>query len=342
MTKAMPSPESVLDRECEQRSEPGFLETVMADASHKVVLFHRGKALLAGTGTDLRGLAYLDRSELPAELPEGTLPVFLGRVLPGHAHALAAGTALVLLILPDAFLPDAAASATSADHTMHPSTHDAGWQGWVPSGTSFAGYRAAAEQLGFADAQIFIQAQAVANWHTTHPFCPRCGNPTETLVSGWMRRCTQDGSEHFPRTDPAVIVAIVGADDRILLASNFAWDENRYSTVAGFVEAGESAEAGAVREISEEVGVHLHSLHYRASQAWPFPRSLMLGFIGYTDDTEATPDLVEVRAARWFSRDGLQAAVLAGEAVISPRLSIARELIEHWYGGKIVEPGEQA
>ncbi len=317
MTKPNLSPDAALDRECEQRSEPGFMESVLAKAAHKVVIFHRGKALMAGASLDV--LAYVDASALPHELPAGTLQVYLGKVRPGRGHALAPGTALVLLALPD----------------------DAGELAWVPELSTFAGYRAAAEHMGGADAEIFIQAQAVANWHSTHTFCPRCGNPTEIQAAGWMRRCGNDGSEHFPRTDPAAIVAIVGADDRILLANNFAWEENRYSTVAGFIEGGESAEAGAVREIAEEVGVHLHSLKYLASQAWPFPRSLMLGFIGYTDDVVATPDLREVRAARWFGRAELQEAVLAGDAVISSRLSIARELIEHWYGGKIVEPGEQ-
>ncbi|MHA7175440.1 NAD(+) diphosphatase [Arthrobacter sp. Sr24] len=316
MTKPNLSPDAVLDRECEQRGEAGFLEAVVETAAHKVVLFHRGRALV--TGASLNSLAYLDPSQLPLELPAGTLSVYLGKVLDGHGHTLPSGTELVLVALPD----------------------DAGEPAWVPEGSSFAGYRAAAGQMSSAEAEIFIQAQAVANWHATHAFCPRCGNATDIQAAGWMRRCSHDGSEHFPRTDPAVIVAIVGAHDKILLANNFAWDENRYSTVAGFVEAGESAEAGAVREIFEEVGVRLHSLHYRSSQAWPFPRSLMLGFLGYTNDTNATPDLTEVRAARWFGREELQDAILAGEAVISPRLSIARELIEHWYGGRIIDAGE--
>ena len=95
-----------------------------------------------------------------------------------------------------------------------------------------------------------------------------------------------------------------------------------------------------MREIAEEVGVHLHSLAYVSSQPWPFPRSLMFGYIGYTNDTEATPDRTEVRATRWFGRAELQAEILSGQAVISHRASIARSLIEHWYGGPILEPGE--
>ncbi|MFB9163434.1 NAD(+) diphosphatase [Arthrobacter psychrochitiniphilus] len=326
MTKPNTSPDVVLDRQCEQRNEQGFLETVMSTGTYRAVIFHNRKALISEPehspdhNSPDYSVTYLSPTQLPRDLPAGTQTVYLGKVLPGQGHPLAAGTPLILFALP----------------------HDAGELGWVPDGSSFMGYRDVGQQLRAADAQIVIQAQAVANWHATHTFCPRCGNPMEPMKAGWMRRCVQDGSEHFPRTDPAAIVAIVGADERILLANNFQWDQKRYSTVAGFVEAGESAEAGAVREIAEEVGVRLHALHYVASQAWPFPRSLMLGYIGYTNDTVATPDLTEVRAAKWFSRAELQGAVLNGEAVISSRASIARELIEHWYGGKILEPGEQA
>ncbi|RAN79226.1 hypothetical protein B5P43_14980 [Bacillus sp. SRB_336] len=313
MIQALPSPAAVLDRNCEQRSDSGFLDQVQGSPNHRIVLFRGGRALVSGAG-----LAYLDPAAAAGHLPAGAVTVYLGRVLPGAQQYLPEGTDLVLKVLAD----------------------DAGDLPWVPEGTSFSGYRDVGDSLPTADAAIFIEAQAVANWHLSHRFCPRCGSATAPEHSGWMRRCSADASEHFPRTDPAAIVAIVGADDRILLASNFAWESNRYSTVAGFIEAGESAEQGAVREIAEEVGVHLHTTHYAGSQAWPFPRSLMLGFIAYTDDTVAVPDGTEVREARWFSRSELQAAVLDGEAVISRRLSIARALIEHWYGGTILEPGD--
>ncbi|WP_247647004.1 NAD(+) diphosphatase [Arthrobacter sp. E3] len=322
------SPVTALDRQCEQRTTPGYLAAVLETDDYRVVVFHRGRALMDGTN-----LAYLDPESIdPAyrdlagdALPLGGTHVYLGKVRPGQTHRLAAATDIVLLSLPLNALPE-----------------DATELSWAPLGNVFAGYRDVAQDLNAVDAQVFVEAQAVAQWHGSHVHCPRCGSSTESQSAGWMRRCTADGSQHFPRTDPAAIVAIVGADDRILLANNYAWNENRYSTVAGFVEAGESAEQAAVREIAEEVGVHLHSLAYVSSQAWPFPRSLMFGFIGYTNDTEATPDRSEVRAARWFEREELQAAVLCGDAVISHKASIARSLIENWYGGPILEPGEQA
>ncbi|NVM97566.1 NAD(+) diphosphatase [Arthrobacter sp. SDTb3-6] len=313
MIQALPTPAAVLERNCEQRSETGYLDKVQGSPGHRIVLFRGGRALLDGTG-----LAYLDPAAAGPHLPSDAVTVYLGRTLPGTHPQVPDGTDLVLKVLAD----------------------DAGDLPWVPRDASFSGYRDVGDTLGATDAAVFIEAQAVANWHVSHRFCPRCGARTVPEHSGWMRRCTVDGSEHFPRTDPAAIVAVVGGDDRILLASNFAWDANRYSTVAGFIEAGENAEQGAIREIAEEVGVHLHATHYVGSQAWPFPRSLMLGFLAYTHDTVAVPDGTEVREARWFSRGELQAAVLNGEAVISRRLSIARALIEHWYGSAILEPGE--
>lgn len=313
MISVLPTPAAVLDRQCEQRSAPGFLTAVQADTSHRVMVFQHGKALVRGNEIE-----FFDPVALAALESQETLDIYLGKVLPGAHPSLLPGTLLMVKVLMD--------DAESLD--------------WVPEGASWRGYREAAELLNASDSAIFIQAQAIANWHRSHPCCPRCGARTESMSGGWMRLCPLDKSEHFPRTDPAAIVAIVGADDRILLANNFAWEPNRYSTVAGFIEAGESAEQGAIREIAEEVGVRLKSTHYVGSQSWPFPCSLMLGFIAHTDDLQATPDNVEVRAARWFTRAELQADVLSGDAIISRRLSIARELIEHWYGGRIMEPGE--
>ncbi|MGO4385585.1 NAD(+) diphosphatase [Specibacter sp. RAF43] len=311
MIEPLSSPEAVLDRDCEQRNEPGYLQEVLAGPAHRLMILHRGK-----TPVDAAGIVYRDGAGAP--FPDGTLTIYLGAVLPGRHPRLSQGTPLVLKVLTD----------------------DADPSPWVPGDAALSGFRDAAAVLPEADAAIFIQAQAVANWHRTHPRCPRCGAETESVWSGWMRRCVADGSEHFPRTDPAVIVAVVGPEDKILLANNAAWESNRYSTVAGFVEAGENAEQAAVREIAEEVGVHLHTTIYLGSQAWPFPRSLMVGFLAYTDDAVAVPDGREVIGARWFGRAELQAAVLSGEAVISRRQSIARSLIEHWYGGTILEPGE--
>jgi NAD+ diphosphatase len=182
---------------------------------------------------------------------------------------------------------------------------------------------------------LLTQAVALMHWHAVHPRCPRCGAATEVEAAGWVRRCTEDGSQHFPRTDPAVIMAVVDEDDRLLLGHNPVWPEKRYSTLAGFVEPGESLEAAVRREVLEEVGVVVGEVTYLGNQPWPFPASLMLGFLGRAVETAVSTDEVEITDARWFTREELATAVGQGSVLLPPPISIARRMIEHWYGGTI-------
>ena len=149
----------------------------------------------------------------------------------------------------------------------------------------------------------------------------------------------ESSGEHvFPRTDPAVIVGVVDARDRLLLASNAAWPDDRYSVVAGFVEPGESFEAAVVREVWEETRVPVASTEYLGSQPWPFPASVMIGFLARTaPDAAPEPeaDGIEIRDARFFERDELAEAAAAGRIRLPGRTSIARAIIEHWYGGEL-------
>ncbi|MEN9731388.1 MAG: hypothetical protein RL488_698 [Actinomycetota bacterium] len=188
------------------------------------------------------------------------------------------------------------------------------------------------------DAGLFTQALAIANWHATHQHCPRCGTPTLVADGGWVRRCFKDESEHYPRTDPAVIVAIIDDQERILLGSQGAWEDNRWSILAGFVEPGESLEAAVVREMFEEAGIDVSYPEYLGSQAWPFPYSLMLGFIAKAKTTELRPDGEEIEKLRWFSREELAAE--AKDLLLPNRISIARAIIEHWFGGELVSGSE--
>ncbi|WP_372594407.1 NAD(+) diphosphatase [Actinotalea sp.] len=178
-------------------------------------------------------------------------------------------------------------------------------------------------------------AVALAAWHRRHPRCPLCGAATVPAAAGWTRTCVADGSEHYPRTDPAVIMAVVDDEDRLLLAHSPQWPARRFSTLAGFVEPGESAEAAVAREVGEEVGVAIGEVAYRGSQSWPFPGSLMLAYRARAASTEITVDEVEIAEAHWFSRPQLLAAVTAGEVLLPTRTSIARALIEEWFGGPI-------
>jgi NAD+ diphosphatase len=196
------------------------------------------------------------------------------------------------------------------------------------SGTRRAGLREVGAALGDRDAGLFVTLVALSNWHATHTHCPRCGAPTEPIQAGWSTRCTADGSQHFPRTDPAVIVLLHDGGDRALLGRQPSWPRGRYSTIAGFVESGESGEQAVHREVGEETGVVVEDVVYRASQPWPFPASLMLGYearvVGFTP--AATDD--ELEDVHWFSRTEVRQAT----GLLPPPSSIAHWLIAGWLG----------
>jgi NAD+ diphosphatase len=192
--------------------------------------------------------------------------------------------------------------------------------------------------LSDRDAGLLTTAVALEAWHASHGHCPRCGSPTDVADAGMVRVCTRDGSLQHPRVDPAVIMAVVDGDDRLLLGHQAPWPARRFSTLAGFVEPGESLEQAVAREVHEETGIIVSSSTYLGSQPWPFPRSLMVGFLAEASSTEIITDDTEIADARWFTRAALTDGITAGEVVLPPRVSIARRLIEHWYGGRLDAP----
>ena len=196
--------------------------------------------------------------------------------------------------------------------------------------------RRVATQLTPEQAGLALTAVGMGSWHRTHRHCPQCGGLLETRSAGWVLRCRDDGSLHFPRTDPAVIMAVRDDRDRLLLARNASFRARFHSVLAGFVEPGETLEAAVAREVLEEVGVTVCDVEYAGSQPWPFPRSLMLGFRAWaTGPADLVLQPEEIAEAAWWTREDLAAAVSVGTVGVPGRESIARALIEDWFGGPL-------
>lgn len=291
-----------LDRAAERRGDQAWLDAAWADPATRVVVVRRGRAATRRRDDGVAELVLV----APEEAAYDGIRVLL---------AVDDGVAFVALVV------DGDAPEGDVD------------------GVRWNGLREVGAKLGDRDAGLLVMAVALANWHATHPRCPRCGAATTPSQAGWSRTCPDDGTQHFPRSDPAVIVLVTDDDERALLGRRADWAEGWYSTLAGFVEAGESAEMAVVREMAEEAGVliDLERLDYLGSQPWPFPSSLMLGYRARiaADSGEARPDGEEISELRWFTRAELLAGAEEGSVRIPPALSIARRLIEHWYGAEL-------
>jgi NAD+ diphosphatase len=289
-----------IDRDYLTRERENLFDELWADPAARVLPVFAGSALLSGPAS----LALLPTEAIPNE----GLRVYLGRSTSTTSPEVA-GTPIIAVLLED------------AGHFA-----EADW----------GNLRQLGNRMSDRDAGLLTEALAILNWHGSHMFSPRTGEPTIPEKGGWVRRDPVSDTEVFPRTDPAIIVGVTDADDRILLGSNALWESNRYSLLAGFVEPGESLESAVEREIFEESGIRVVDPVYLGSQPWPFPASLMLGFTAKVQDGftgAATPDGTEILDLRWFSRQQLAASL--GEIRLPGRTSIARAIIEQWYGAPI-------
>lgn len=206
----------------------------------------------------------------------------------------------------------------------------------APAGAGFRELRAVMGALAPRDAELLAVARALTGWHARHRYCANCGAATAPADAGWRRHCAACGAQHFPRTDPVVIMLVTHGND-LLLGRSPGWPEGMYSLLAGFVEPGETLEAAAAREVFEESGVRLGPVSYLACQPWPFPSSLMIGVRAEAEGREITLDPAELEDARWVAREEVLAAMDGRREDLRPARpgAIARALIEDWLAGRI-------
>lgn len=280
-----------LDRAAHLREDAAWLAKTLADPASRFTLFWRGHALIEGDATAPRA-ALLAR-------PRGQdAPwVFLG-LLEGRPI----------------FALDVSADA----------------QPQAAPGSAFLDLRTITGLLGVDDAGLLATARAMLHWRAHAGFCPVCGNATAPMRGGWVVLCLKCRAEHFPRSDPAVIMLVTRGEKLLLGQSHkFPTERNFYSTLAGFVEPGESLEEAVRREVLEEVGVRVGEVIYHSSQPWPFPASLMLGYYAQALSEEIVLETAEMRDARWFTRGDITNRRALGFA-LPPADSIARRLIDDW------------
>lgn len=291
----------ILDRSDNFRGDEDWIARRLADDSTRIVpvrrsrnLIRRGSAPRAHTIPVAEGAEILKRADHVA---------FLG-VEDGVAYV--------------------AAEMSGADEPLHPSLTD---------GAEFVDLRHLGSAMEGHEAALLAYARGIMHWHARHGFCGVCGAPTEPRRAGHMRVCTETacGAEHFPRTDPAVIMLVTGAepDGSCLLARQAVWPPGMYSSLAGFVEPGESLEEAVAREVKEEVGLEVADVRYRASQPWPFPQSLMVGFRARAVGVDIRRNADELEDARWFTRAELRDPVTT-PLRFSRGDSIARWLLQEW------------
>ncbi|MHA1537589.1 MAG: NAD(+) diphosphatase [Alphaproteobacteria bacterium] len=317
--------DGALDRAAHLRRGEGWLEDLLGRKGTAVLPLWRSKNLVSGLegGPGDSGIGAL--FDAPHSNPQAVY-------LEGQAAAelCAAGGEIILLGLRGerAFIA-VDISPVGAPETLAPLA------GVLSSGeTYFADLRAVGPLLDRRDGALFAYARGMMTWHRRHLFCGLCGAETVSHEAGHLRICGNEdcSTHHFPRTDPAVIMLVTDGT-RCLLGRQAAWPPGMHSTLAGFVEPGESLEGAVAREVFEEAGIRVNNVHYHSSQPWPFPSSVMLGFHAEATSTEITVDESELEAAEWFEADWIRAHA-GKDGFRLPRVdSIARRLVDGWLEG---------
>lgn len=282
-----------LDRAAHLRQDPEWFAAALADGRSRAIPVWNSRNLIAGG--DPPRAEYFELSRIPPEQRNGEDLILLGRV-------------------------DAVSYFAYEIESIDPPPS--------PPGTQFEDLRLVAAVLPIDEAGLLGYARAIVSWRRRHRFCGLCGTKTLSAKSGHVLVCSDPScrNEQFPRIDPAIIV-LVSDGERALLGRQASWPVGRYSTIAGFVEPGESLEDAVAREVLEETGIDVDQIEYHSSQPWPFPASLMLGFTAHALTTEVRLRDEELEDARWFTR----ADIKANGTLLPPRQSISFRLIEHWF-----------
>ncbi|HEY3948666.1 NAD(+) diphosphatase [Phenylobacterium sp.] len=296
-----------LDRASDKRTDAAWLAEKLGSAENLGVAMWNGQPLVepAEAGNDGKGgvqIAYL-----PAKL--------LGELAEGDERLLFLG-----------LWQETAIFALDFEGPANP-TDGGPLQGLG----AFEDLRSIALRLPANEAAIVATAKAMFEWRRKHPYCAACGQKSEAKDGGWKRQCPACGTEHFPRTDPVVIM-LPYHGERCMLGRQERWPKGMFSALAGFLEPGESIEEACARELNEEAGLHAVKVRYHSTQPWPYPSSLMIGLIAEVEDEEGAPDQTELSEIRWFTRDEAR-DLIAGklEGTFAPqRLAIAHQLIKAW------------
>ncbi|NOX38948.1 MAG: NAD(+) diphosphatase [Alphaproteobacteria bacterium] len=307
-----------LDRATHLRKDTDALAAMLASPTARILPVWRGKPLIAPqpTGKQDIGLAFLAADHMVfADANEAAVFLGLDGQGPIFARDISAWSG------PDTPAADLG-SLIDQSEQRHPA---------LPQTQYFAELRHIMARLTPAEAELIVMAQGLFAWHRFHRFCANCGHLTEITQAGWQRTCPACNRQHFPRTDPVVIMLITKGN-KLLIGRSPNWLEGMYSLLAGFMEPGETVEAAVRREVYEETQVRVGAVGYLASQPWPFPSSLMIGCWGHATSDEITIDEVEIEDAKWVTREELtdswanQSSVL----IAARKGAIAHFLIKNW------------
>lgn len=336
----LPLAQGSIDYQVERRADPGLIDRTLREAGARVVLTRNG---LLAVPLGQRNAA----AQPHARMRLATLPgAYVADALASHPHVVAmylgevAGAHPERIVALDISAVDAVPPAARAvDAAFDERGDTAGGPAVLESAVQrfdWVDLRAFVPRASGRDIGVATTMLSLANWFAYQTHCPACGAPTRPAMSGWAQRCTNGDDGHrllFPRVEPAVIMTVVDSQDRLLLQHNRAWaDPTLYSVSAGFVEAGENLEHACRRETMEETGIEVGEVKYLGSQPWPFKISLMMAFKGQALSTQIHVDGEEVADARWVTRDEFTDLLVTGRISAPGRATIARYMIEEWYG----------